>query len=90
MSQLIATPSISCSQASWDQSNKGIILLLENWLSTTLLPSIKHRAGTKIQLNQLFPSVPSFSTNKESDIIQACERLTNKAATKVACATEGA
>lgn len=33
MSQLIATPSISCSQASWDQSNKGVILLLEDWLS---------------------------------------------------------
>lgn len=34
MSQLIATPSISCSQASWDQSNKGVILLLESWLSS--------------------------------------------------------
>ncbi|RDL44276.1 acetylornithine deacetylase [Marinomonas piezotolerans] len=55
-----------------------------------LLPEIEQRTGTKIQLNQLFPGVPSFSTKKESDIIQACERLTNKAATTVAFATEGA
>jgi len=33
MSQLIAAPSISCSQASWDQSNKPVIELLEQWLS---------------------------------------------------------
>lgn len=32
MSQLIATPSISCSQARWDQSNQGVITLLESWL----------------------------------------------------------
>lgn len=34
MTQLIATPSISCSQANWDQSNKGVIELLESWLTT--------------------------------------------------------
>ncbi len=34
MTQLIASPSISCSQAHWDQSNKGVIQLLENWLSS--------------------------------------------------------
>jgi acetylornithine deacetylase len=34
MSQLIASPSISCSQAHWDQSNKGVIQLLESWLSS--------------------------------------------------------
>lgn len=34
MTQLIASPSISCSQAHWDQSNKGVIQLLEAWLST--------------------------------------------------------
>lgn len=33
MSQLIAAPSISCSQASWDQSNKTVIALLESWLT---------------------------------------------------------
>lgn len=34
MTQLIASPSISCSQAHWDQSNKGVIQLLETWLSS--------------------------------------------------------
>ncbi|ETX10607.1 acetylornithine deacetylase [Marinomonas ushuaiensis DSM 15871] len=34
MTQLIASPSISCSQAHWDQSNKGVIQLLEGWLSS--------------------------------------------------------
>lgn len=34
MSQLIASPSISSSQASWDQSNKKVIELLESWLSS--------------------------------------------------------
>jgi len=34
MTQLIASPSISCSQAHWDQSNIGVIQLLENWLSS--------------------------------------------------------
>lgn len=29
MTQLIASPSISCSQAHWDQSNKGVIPLPE-------------------------------------------------------------
>ncbi len=56
---------------------------------TALLPRIERNTGTKIQLNELFPSVPSFSTKKESDIIQACERLTNKPADTVAFATEG-
>ena len=34
MTQLIASPSISCSQAHWDQSNIGVIQLLETWLSS--------------------------------------------------------
>lgn len=34
MSELIAAPSISSSQASWDQSNKKVIELLESWLSS--------------------------------------------------------
>ncbi len=31
--ELIATPSISCSSADWDQSNLGVITKLEGWLS---------------------------------------------------------
>lgn len=34
MSQLIASPSISSSQPNWDQSNRGVIELLESWLSS--------------------------------------------------------
>lgn len=33
MTQLIASPSISCSQANWDQSNHGVITLLASWLN---------------------------------------------------------
>ncbi|MBM6551404.1 acetylornithine deacetylase [Marinomonas ostreistagni] len=54
-----------------------------------ILPEIERATDTQIQLEHLFPDVPSFSTEKESDIIKACERLTKKAATTVAFATEG-
>jgi acetylornithine deacetylase len=54
-----------------------------------LLPDIEERTGTKIQLNSLFPDVPSFYTPIESDIIKACEILTKRQATTVAFATEG-
>ncbi|MCV2403917.1 acetylornithine deacetylase [Marinomonas sp. C2222] len=53
------------------------------------LPSIERKTGTKIQLNSLFPDVPSFYTPIESDIIKACETLTKRQATTVAFATEG-
>ncbi|WP_067866743.1 acetylornithine deacetylase [Neptuniibacter marinus] len=33
LSQLIASPSVSCTQADWDQSNLPVIELLEGWLS---------------------------------------------------------
>ena len=56
---------------------------------SAILPAIERRTDTTIQLEHLFPDVPSFSTEKESDIIQACERLTQKQATTVAFATEG-
>ncbi|WOD08218.1 acetylornithine deacetylase [Marinomonas sp. GJ51-6] len=53
-----------------------------------ILPSIEERTGTKIQLNSLFPDVPSFYTPIESDIIKACEALTKRQASTVAFATE--
>lgn len=53
------------------------------------LPNIEERTGTKIQFNSLFPSVPAFATSPESDIVKACEKLTNKSAATVAFATEG-
>lgn len=38
MAQLIASPSISCSQAHWDQSNKGVIPLPEmNYRNTIFI-----------------------------------------------------
>ena len=33
LSQLIASPSVSCTQPDWDQSNLPVIELLEGWLS---------------------------------------------------------
>lgn len=54
-----------------------------------ILPRIEERTGTIIQLNSLFPDVPSFYTPVESDIIKACEALTNRQASTVAFATEG-
>lgn len=54
-----------------------------------ILPRIEEKTGTKIQLNSLFPDVPSFYTSTESDIIKACETLTNRQASTVAFATEG-
>lgn len=33
LSQLIASPSVSCTQPDWDQSNHGVIELLDTWLS---------------------------------------------------------
>lgn len=54
-----------------------------------ILPSIEERTGTTIQLNSLFPDVPSFYTPIESDIIKACEALTKRQASTVAFATEG-
>lgn len=54
-----------------------------------LLPSIEEKTGTRIQLNSLFPDVPSFYTPIESDIIKACETLTKRKASTVAFATEG-
>ncbi|MCZ2720832.1 acetylornithine deacetylase [Marinomonas sp. 15G1-11] len=56
---------------------------------TRLLPSIEERTGTSIQLTSLFPDVPSFSTPIDADIIQVCEKLTQKTAETVAFATEG-
>jgi len=56
---------------------------------TQLLPSIEEKTGTKIQLNSLFPDIPSFYTPIESDIIKACETLTKRQASTVAFATEG-
>lgn len=56
---------------------------------SALLPEISAKTGTKIQLESLFPDVPSFSTPVESDIIKACEALTKREATTVAFATEG-
>lgn len=53
------------------------------------LPAIASRTGTSIQLEHLFPDVPSFATSQESDIVKACEALTNKKADTVAFATEG-
>lgn len=53
------------------------------------LPYIEEKTGTKIQLNSLFPDVPSFYTSTESAIIKACESLTNRQASTVAFATEG-
>ncbi|MEO9275600.1 acetylornithine deacetylase [Marinomonas sp. 5E14-1] len=54
-----------------------------------ILPSIEEQTGTTIQLNSLFPDVPSFYTPIESDIIKACEALTKRQASTVAFATEG-
>ena len=54
-----------------------------------ILPRIEEKTGTIIQLNSLFPDVPSFYTSIESDIIKACETLTNRQASTVAFATEG-
>ncbi|WP_417537432.1 acetylornithine deacetylase [Marinomonas sp.] len=54
-----------------------------------ILPRIEEKTGTIIQLNSLFPDVPSFYTSVESDIIKACETLTKRQATTVAFATEG-
>ncbi|MFT2111754.1 acetylornithine deacetylase [Marinomonas sp. 2405UD68-3] len=54
-----------------------------------LLPAIEAKTGTHIQINSLFPDVPSFSTPINSDIIRACEKLTSKQAETVAFATEG-
>ncbi len=56
---------------------------------TKLLPAIEDKTGTQIQMNSLFPDVPSFATPINSDIIQACEKLTRKKAETVAFATEG-
>ncbi|GAB3489260.1 acetylornithine deacetylase [Marinomonas epiphytica] len=53
------------------------------------LPGIEEKTGTKIELNSLFPDVPSFYTPSESAIIKACESLTKQDATTVAFATEG-
>ena len=53
------------------------------------LPAIEARTGTKIQLNSLFPDVPSFYTPTQSAIIKACEALTQRRASTVAFATEG-
>ena len=54
-----------------------------------ILPRIEEKTGTIIQLNSLFPDVPSFYTSVESDIIKACEALTHRQASTVAFATEG-
>ncbi len=53
------------------------------------LPGIEEKTGTQIQLNSLFPDVPSFYTPIESAIIKACETLTERPAETVAFATEG-
>lgn len=53
------------------------------------LPAIAAKTGTQIQLEHLFPDVPSFATDPESDIVKACEALTRKQAETVAFATEG-
>lgn len=53
------------------------------------LPRIEEKTGTQIQLNSLFPDVPSFYTPVESAIIKACESLTERPAETVAFATEG-
>ena len=54
-----------------------------------ILPRIEEKTGTIIQLNSLFPDLPSFYTSVESDIIKACEALTYRQASTVAFATEG-
>ncbi|MGP3372702.1 M20/M25/M40 family metallo-hydrolase, partial [Escherichia coli] len=54
-----------------------------------ILPRIEEKTGTIIQLNSLFPDIPSFYTPIESDIIKACESLTKREASTVAFATEG-
>ncbi|WP_417529226.1 acetylornithine deacetylase [Marinomonas shanghaiensis] len=54
-----------------------------------ILPRIEEKTGTIIQLSSLFADVPSFYTPIESDIIKACETLTNRQASTVAFATEG-
>ncbi|GGN33822.1 MULTISPECIES: acetylornithine deacetylase [Marinomonas] len=54
-----------------------------------ILPRIEEKTGTIIQLSSLFADVPSFYTPIESDIIKACEALTNRQASTVAFATEG-
>jgi acetylornithine deacetylase len=65
-------------------SNQALIAEIEQ-----RLPIIAERTGTKIQLEHLFPDVPSFATSLESDIVKACEALTKKKADTVAFATEG-
>ncbi|TBR37772.1 acetylornithine deacetylase [Marinomonas agarivorans] len=56
----------------------------------TRLANIADQTGTQIEFNRLFPAVPAFATSRNSDIVKACEQLTNKSAQTVAFATEGA
>ncbi|REG82859.1 acetylornithine deacetylase [Marinomonas pollencensis] len=56
---------------------------------TKILPGIESKTGTQIEINSLFPDVPSFFTSIESDIIKTCEKLTKKTASSVSFATEG-
>lgn len=54
ISQLIAQPSISSSQASWDQSNEGVINLLAAWFETLgFTISIQAVPRTKGKFNML-------------------------------------
>jgi len=54
-----------------------------------ILPNVEQQTGTQIEINSLFPDIPSFFTPTESDIIKTCEKLTNNAASSVSFATEG-
>ena len=54
ISQLIAQPSISSSQASWDQSNESVIALLSTWFETLgFTITIQAVPGTKSKFNML-------------------------------------
>jgi len=54
-----------------------------------VLPKIEAQTGTQIEINSLFPDIPSFFTPIESDIIKTCETLTKNTASSVSFATEG-
>ena len=55
---------------------------------TERIKPIASRHNVKFELESLFPGVPSFATDKDAELIQLAEKLTNHQAHAVAFATE--
>jgi acetylornithine deacetylase len=73
ISQLIAQPSISSSQASWDQSNEGVINLLSAWFETLgftiTIQAVPHAKGKFNMLAKLGTGTGGLLLGGHSDTV---------------------